>query len=75
MLKDVIERILPGKSIQEIESALGPSLDTRYFSSFDKDLIYYLGPERDGLINIDSEWLLIWINEEGKFDRYMITND
>jgi len=75
MLKDVVERILPGKSRQEIESALGPSLETNYFSSLDKDLIYYLGPERDGLFNIDSEWLLIWIDEDGKFKRYMIAND
>ena len=75
MLKDVIEKILPGKSRQEIESALGPSLETHYFSSLDKNLIYYLGPERDGLFNIDSEWLLIWIDEDGKFKRYMIAND
>lgn len=75
MLKDVVEKILPGKSRQEIESALGPSLETNYFSSLDKDLVYYLGPERDGLFNIDSEWLLIWIDENGKFERYVIAND
>lgn len=75
MLKEVIEKILPGKSRQDIENALGPSLETPYFSSLDKDLIYYLGPERDGLFNIDSEWLLIWIDEEGNFKRYMIAND
>lgn len=75
MLKDVIEKILPGKSRQEIETALGPSLNTFYFSSIDKDLIYYLGPERDGFLNIDSEWLLIWIDEDGKFERYMLAND
>ena len=75
MLKDVIEKILPGKSRQEIESALGPSLETHYFSSLDKDLIYYLGPERDGFFTIDSEWLLIWVDEDGKFKRYRIAND
>lgn len=75
MLKDVVERILPGKNRPEIESALGLSLETHYFSSLDKDLIYYLGPERDGLFNIDSEWLLIWLDENGKFMRYMIAND
>ena len=75
MLTDVVEKVLPGKSRQEIENALGPSLETDYFSSFDKDLIYCLGPERDGLFNIDSEWLLIWLNEDGKFKRYMIAND
>jgi hypothetical protein len=58
MLKDVVENILPGKNKQEIETLLGASLQTNYFKNLDKDLIYYLGPERDGLFNIDSEWLL-----------------
>ncbi|MGD9853027.1 MAG: hypothetical protein AB7T38_17400 [Nitrospirales bacterium] len=75
MLKEVIEKILPGKSRQEIESALGPSIEISYFRELDKDLIYYLGPERDGLFNIDSEWLLIWMDEDGNFRRYMIVND
>ena len=75
MLKDVVENVLPGKSGQEIKSLLGPSLETSYFRSLDKDLIYYLGPERDGLFNIDSEWLLIWLDHDGKFKKYMIAND
>lgn len=75
MLKEVVEKILPGKSRQEIESALGPSLQTSYFSDSDKDLIYYLGPERDGLFSIDSEWLLIWMGEDGNFKKYIIVND
>lgn len=75
MLKDVVENILPGKSREEIETLLGPSLKTRYFASANKDLIYYLGPERDGLLNIDSEWLLIWLGKDGKFARYRIAND
>lgn len=75
MLKEVAEKILPGKSKQEIERALGPSLETFYFSNLDKGLIYYLGPERDGLFNIDSEWLLIWMDEDGNFKRYKIAND
>jgi len=75
MLKDIVENILPGNNKQEIENLLGPSLGTSYFSSLNKDLIYYLGPERDGLFNIDSEWLLIWLDKDGKFERYMIAND
>jgi hypothetical protein len=69
MLKDVVDKILPGKSKKKIVNALGASIETDYFSFFDKDLIYYLGPERDGLFNIDSEWLLIWIDEDGQFKR------
>lgn len=75
MLKDVVGNILPGKNKKEIEKLLGPSLQTDYFKSIDKDLIYYLGPERDGIMNIDSEWLLIWLDENGQFKRYKIVND
>jgi hypothetical protein len=75
MLSDLIENILPGKNKVEIEKILGPSLKTSYFAGVDKDLIYYLGPERDKFINIDSEWLLLWLDKEGKFKRYKIYND
>lgn len=75
MLKDVLENKLPGKNKQEIEKILGPSLETNYFRSVDKDLIYYLGPQRDSVLNLDSEWLLIWLNEDGKFKSYKIAND
>jgi hypothetical protein len=75
MLKDVVENILPGKHKAEIEKLLGPSLETNYFRSVDKDLIYYLGPQRDGFLNIDSEWLFVWFDEKGVFERYKIAND
>ena len=75
MLKDVVENILPEKTKEEIQNQLGASLETDYFRSYDKDLLYYLGPERDGLITIDSEWLLIWLDDSGKFERYKIVND
>lgn len=75
MLQDVVDNILPGQPKEGIEDLLGPSLETSYFSSMDKDLIYHLGPGRDGFFNIDSEWLLIWLNKEGKFDHYLIAND
>lgn len=75
MLKDVIKNVLPGKSKEQIEELLGPSLETNYFSSIEKDFIYYLGPERDGFLNIDSEWLLLWLDENGNYKRYQIVND
>ncbi len=75
MLNDVLENVLPGKYKQEIENILGPSLETGYFQSIDKDLIYYLGPERGNYFNIDSEWLLIWLDKDGKFKRFQILND
>jgi len=75
MLKNVVENVLPGKNKQEIENALGRSMLTMNFQSSDKDLIYYVGPERDGVFNMDSEWLLIWLDENGKYKRYMVTTD
>jgi hypothetical protein len=75
MLKDVAVNILPGKNKAEIEKLLGPSLETNYFRSVDKDLIYYLGPQRDSFLNIDSEWLLIWLDEKGVFEKYKLAND
>ena len=75
MLGDLIDNVLPGKSREEIEHLLGPSLETPYFQSVDKDLIYYMGRQRDSGINIDSEWLLIWLDEEEIFERHEIYND
>lgn len=78
MLAAVIAK-LPGRNRTELEHTLGPSLETPYFMSTDRDLIYLLGPQRDALFAIDSEcdseWLLIWLDETGMFERYEIAND
>lgn len=74
MLADIVENVLPGKTRVEIEAELGPSMDTRYFESKGRDLIYITGPER-GPFGIDSEWLLIWLDESGRFARYDIAQD
>jgi hypothetical protein len=75
MVKDVVERVLPGKTKEQIEHLLGPSLDTFYFRSTGRNLIYILGPERDSLFRIDSEWLLIWLDERGRFLRAQLATD
>lgn len=74
MLADVISK-LPGRSRDELEKMLGASLETDYFESSGRDLIYVLGPERDALFGLDSEWLLIWVDGNGRFQRYVITTD
>ena len=74
MLAAVVAK-LPGSSRAQLEQTLGPSLETSYFMSTGRDLIYALGPERDSLFGIDSEWLLIWLDEKGTFQRYEIAND
>ncbi len=76
MLKDVVEKVVLNGNKESILGQLGPPTDTQYFISTGRDLIYYLGPEREGYIaNIDSEWLLIWFNESGKFSKYEIARD
>ena len=61
MLAAVVAK-LSGSSRTELERTLGPSLETLYFMSTGRDLIYILGPQRDSLFSIDSEWLLIWLD-------------
>jgi hypothetical protein len=75
MLADVVKHVLPGRTGVQLEEVLGPSLETPYFASTGRDLIYVLGPERDVWIRIDSEWLLIWLDHTGRFKQYEIAND
>jgi hypothetical protein len=75
MLADVVKSVLPGGTRAEIEKILGPSLETPYFKSTSRDLIYVLGPQRDSYFTIDSEWLLVWLDKDGRFKRYAIAND
>lgn len=73
MLDDVVENILPGSTQLEIEALLGPSTNTGYFAQSEPDLIYILGPERG--FGVDYEWLLIWVDDSGDFERYEIVTD
>jgi hypothetical protein len=73
MLDDLIENVLPGSTQSEIETLLGESTNTGYFSQSEEDLIYVLGAERG--FGVDSEWLLIWFDDSGNFERYEITTD
>jgi len=75
MLADVVKSVLPGRTRVELEQILGPSLETSYFKSSGRDLIYVLGPQRDSYFVIDSEWLLIWLDKDGRIERYAIAND
>lgn len=74
MLGDVVRHVLPGRTRDQIEKALGPSLDTPYFRESGRTLIYVTGPERN-FISIDSEWLLIWVDKQGRFAKYEVRTD
>jgi len=75
LVDDLIDRkMLDGLTENEVLELLGePEKNNYYFKSLEWDFIYYLGLER-GLFRIDSEWLLIWI-EDGVVDRYEIHRD
>ncbi|MFN4115350.1 MAG: hypothetical protein ACK4F7_02480 [Inhella sp.] len=74
MLADLLPR-LAGKSRAELEALLGPSLKSGYFVASGRDLIYFTGPQRDSPFGIDSEWLLIWLDGNGRYQRHAIVND
>lgn len=73
MVGDVIERVLPGKQRHEVEALLGSS-DGEYFTESGRDLLYRLGMQRD-VVSLDSEWLLIWLDEAGRFERAAVWTD
>ncbi len=74
MLGSAVAQLTPALTRADIEERFGPSLDTPYFAETDRDLIYVLGPER-GAFGIDSEWLLIWLDDSDHFVRYGIYTD
>jgi outer membrane protein assembly factor BamE (lipoprotein component of BamABCDE complex) len=75
MLGDVVDNVLPGKTRAEIEAILGSPEETSCFANTGRDLIYSTGPERDTPFSIDSEWLLIWLDDQGRFERYAVYRD
>lgn len=74
MLGDVVANVLKGRSRTQLTELLGPSLGAGYFASSGRDMIYILGPVR-WFFAMDSEWLLIWLDESGRFERYEIAGD
>jgi hypothetical protein len=75
MVDDLINRhLLDGKTKQEVIDMLGVGEeDSPYFQNTDREMIYYLGRE-DGITGIDSEWLLIWFEDE-RVLKYQVTKD
>ena len=58
MVDSLIERrLLGGRTQPEVVELLGPPDHTSKWR--DWDLVYHLGPEREALFRIDSEWLVI----------------
>ena len=68
-------RVLPIANRQAIERELGVPPEAGYFADLKPDLLYYLGPQRDGLFRMDSEWLAIWFSNEGSVARWEMLTD
>jgi hypothetical protein len=73
MVDDLLTRhSLRGMSRDSVERLLGPRDSTAYFR--DWDLVYWLGPER-GSIRIDSEWLVLKLDADGRVSDCRIVRD
>lgn len=66
-------RLLDGRTRPQVVELLGPADDTAKWR--DWDLVYHLGPERKGLIRIDSEWLVIRLDSSRTVSSYRIVTD
>jgi hypothetical protein len=63
---------LRGKTKAEVEAMLGPDSDSSYFREY--DLVYWLGPERS-FMRIDSEWLVIKFDDDGRVADVRLVTD
>ena len=73
MVDDLLRRhLLDNATRAQVEVMLGPADNTQYFREW--DLVYRLGPER-GFIRIDSEWLVLRIDQAGRVAEYRIVRD
>jgi hypothetical protein len=63
---------LKSLSKKQVRDMLGSPKDHGYFKEY--DLVYWLGPER-GFLRIDSEWLAISFDKDGKVNEYLLVRD
>lgn len=74
MLGNVVDNIVNHGHKNDILAKLGPPESIGVFSS-NWDLVYHTGVQRDSLIRIDSEWLVIWFDKSGHTSRWEIWSD
>lgn len=56
----------------DVLELLGEPTDTEFFASY--DLVYWLGPER-GFISIDSEWLVMRLDDGNTVQEVLVLTD
>jgi len=64
---------LVGRSRPEVESLIGPADTTSYFRGY--DMVYALGQQRSSYFAIDSEWLVIKLDESGLVTEARLATD
>jgi hypothetical protein len=73
MVDDLLTRQqLQGMTHEQIVELLGNPEETPYFREW--DLVYWLGPER-GFFSIDSAWLVIRLDPQGRVSEYRLVTD
>lgn len=73
MADDLIhDRTLYGKTKEEVIELLGKPSNDDYFKTY--DLVYWLGPSRDWF-SVDSEWLLIQLDDSERVIKYELGRD
>jgi len=73
MVDDLLDRYdFGGMTRDEAIGVLGEPDRTPYFREW--DMVYWLGPER-GFMSIDSEWLVLRLDRDGRVCDYRIARD
>ncbi len=76
MLGSLVDQLTPQMNRAEIEDLLGPPARPGFpYGAADCDLHYCMGRERDSSIPLDSEWLLIYLDDNGYYSHYRIYVD
>lgn len=79
MVDDLMKRPLVGMKVADVDALLGPDdgpKGTGYGSGYwtDWDRVWWLGPER-GFIRIDSEWLVLRVDDAGVVREAQLVRD
>ena len=73
MVDDLLRRdLLSRRTRAEVVALLGEPRRTAFFPNH--DLVYWLGPERS-FVGIDSEWLVLWLDAEGRVREVRLMTD
>ena len=74
MVDDFLDKyFIVGMSRDEVISLIGEPDQTEYFKSY--EMVYMLGQETDSYFAIDSQWLVLDLNDSERVVSYNIVTD